>query len=327
MDRLLSMKIFSRVVSEGSFASAARKLDLSPAMVTRLVADLEDHLGTRLLNRTTRRLALTSAGVQYVDRVRQILADVDEAEAVATAGTDEPRGHLRISMPAAFATHQLAKHLPAFRKAYPAVTLDILTVAGRADVVDEDCDVTILTTLEGTLDGMFVARRLASSQIIGCASPQYLESRGRPSHPSELSKLDILLPPGLREIVFQPCDANLDWTDSRNVVVGIPEDYALTSQNSEMVYAMTLAGLGIGGMPSYVVEDALRAGTLERVLPAWRLHSLAVHAAIPTRKHLPTRTRAFIEFLVQVCGGTEQDPWIASGAPAGLSAPTVVRTA
>src|SRR5512147_1522923 len=125
MDRLHSMRTFARVIDAGSFAGAARELNLSPAVVTRLVADLEEHLGARLINRTTRRLALTDIGELYLERVRQILTEVEEAEALASAATSEPRGHLRVLAPPAFAVHQIAKHLPQFRKLYPRVTLEL----------------------------------------------------------------------------------------------------------------------------------------------------------------------------------------------------------
>ena len=115
MDQLKAMRVFARVIDEGSFAKAARAMDLAPAVVTRLVAELEEHLGARLINRTTRRLALTDIGESYLERTRGILADLDEAEALASASTAEPRGHLRVLVPPGFAVHQLAKHLPRFR--------------------------------------------------------------------------------------------------------------------------------------------------------------------------------------------------------------------
>ena len=122
MDRLTSMRVFSRVIEEGSFAGAARELNLSPAVVTRLVADLEEHLGVRLLNRTTRRLSLTDTGESYLERVRHVLTEVEEAEALATASSAEPRGQLRVLCPPAFAVQQLAKHLKVFRARYPRNT-------------------------------------------------------------------------------------------------------------------------------------------------------------------------------------------------------------
>ena len=170
MDRLHSMRVFSRVVDEGSFARAARELNLSPAVVTRLVADLEEHLGSRLINRTTRRLSLTDTGELYLERVRHILPEVEEAEALATASTAEPRGHLRVLCPPAFAVHQIAKHLPKFRALYPRVTLE-LSVPGPVETVDENFDVSILTEGRRPLDGNYVARRLARSEVILCAAP------------------------------------------------------------------------------------------------------------------------------------------------------------
>src|SRR5947208_8566173 len=125
MDRLHSMRVFSRVINEGSFAAAAREMNLSPAVVTRLVADLEEHLGARLINRTTRRLSLTDTGELYLERVRHVLTEIDEAEALATASSSEPRGHLRVLCAPAFAVHQIAKRLPFFRERYPRVTLEL----------------------------------------------------------------------------------------------------------------------------------------------------------------------------------------------------------
>jgi DNA-binding transcriptional LysR family regulator len=137
MDRLHSMRVFARVIDEGSFAAAARSLNVSAAVVTRLVADLEAHLGARLIHRSTRRLALTDTGAAYLERVRAILSDVEEADALAIATVSEPKGHLRVRVPSAFAVHQLARHLPAFHKLCPQVTVALTAEAGFVDVADE----------------------------------------------------------------------------------------------------------------------------------------------------------------------------------------------
>src|ERR1700754_3953054 len=137
MDRLHSMRVFSRVVDEGSFARAARELNLSPAVVTRLIADLEEHLGARLINRTPGRLSLTDTGELYLERVRHVLTEVEEAEALASAATADPRGHLRVLVPPAFAVHQIAKHLPRFRALFPLVTVE-LSAPGPVEAVDEN---------------------------------------------------------------------------------------------------------------------------------------------------------------------------------------------
>jgi len=308
MDRLHSMRVFSRVIEQGSFAKAARELNLSPAVVTRLVADLEEHLGARLINRTTRRLSLTDTGELYLDRVRHILTEVEEAEALATAATSEPRGHLRLLCPPAFAVHQIAKHLPKFRALYPRVTLE-LSVPGVVETVDENFDVTILTEGRRPLDGSFVARRLARSEVIACASPEYLDRRGRPQHPSELVDHDSMVPSFLREVVWHRGAFGDDEPEGESVTM-MPSHSALSTVHTDTMYAAALAGLGITGLPSFVAEDALMENALERVLPQWHLLTTTLYAGMPTRKHVPARTRVFVDFLVKTFGGEDRDPWL-----------------
>lgn len=308
MDRLHSMRVFARVVDEGSFAAAARALDLSPAVVTRLVADLEDHLGARLINRTTRRLSLTDTGEGYLESVRHILTAVDEAEALASASTALPRGHLRVQCPPAFAVHQLAKHLPRFRARFPQVTIE-LSVPGLFDAIDESHDVSIL--IEGTraLDGNYVARRLARSELIVCASPEYLDRHGRPDHPNDLARHEMLIPGYLRELVFHTGQWSVHEPGGESVSLS-PARPALATMHTDTMYAAALAGMGITGLPSFVAEDALMEGALERVLPHWHLLDTTLYAAIPTRKHVPARTRAFVDFLVETFHGEDRDPWL-----------------
>lgn len=308
MDRLHSMRVFSRVIEQGSFAGAARDLNLSPAVVTRLVADLEEHLGARLINRTTRRLSLTDTGELYLERVRHILTEVEEAEALATAATSEPRGHLRVLCSPAFAVHQLAKHLPKFRARYPRVTLE-LSVPGAVETVDENFDVTILTEGRRPLDGSFVARRLARSEVIACASPEYLEQRGRPLHPSDLTTHDSMVPSFMREVVWHRGAWGDSGSEGESFTI-VPKRSALSTTHTDTMYAAALAGLGITGLPSFVAEDALLENALERVLPEWHLLTTTLYAGMPTRKHMPARTRVFVDFLVETFGGADRDPWL-----------------
>jgi DNA-binding transcriptional LysR family regulator len=309
MDRLHSMRVFSRVVDEGSFARAARELNLSPAVVTRLVADLEEHLGSRLINRTTRRLSLTDTGELYLERVRHILTEVEEAEALATASTAEPRGHLRVLCPPAFAVHQIAKHLPKFRALYPRVTLE-LSVPGPVETVDENFDVSILTEGRRPLDGNYVARRLARSEVILCAAPEYLDRRGRPQHPKDIEGHDSMVPPFLRELTFHAGARVGDDDATGESITLLPKRAALSTIHTDTMYAAALAGLGITGLPSFVAEDALLENALERVLPQWHLFTTTLYAGMPTRKHVPARTRVFVDFLVRTFGGEERDPWL-----------------
>jgi DNA-binding transcriptional LysR family regulator len=309
MDSLRAMRVFARVIDEGSFAGASRALDMAPAVVTRLVAELEEHLGARLMNRTTRRIALTEVGESYLERVRQILADVDEAEAMASASVTEPRGHVRLLVPPAVAVHQLAKHLPRFHTQYPLVTLEIVA-NGPVETVDESFDLTI-ALLRKPLDGNFVARRLARTEVITCASPEYLDRRGRPQHPREMQDHDVLIPPISelqRGITFYRGEAD----NGRETFTAVPRRGVLSTTNVDTNYAAALSGLGIAGLPSFVIEDALMEHALERVLPQWRLFSASLWVCMPTRQHVPARTRALLDFLLQIFGGEDRDPWLAA---------------
>lgn len=324
MDQLRAMRVFARVVDEGGFAKAARALDMAPPVVTRMVAELENHLGARLLNRTTRKLSLTEVGEQVLDKLRGILAEVDETEALAHASTRLPRGHLRVLCPPAIAVHQLAKHLPRFQAQHPQVTLEISS-PGPVDTIDERFDLTIFARRQPP-EGEFIARRLARTEVVVCASPEYLNRRGRPQHPGELVDHEAVMPPASSfqgELVFYsgPLGA-AGAADTPGQTFALPRarHAALSTTHIDTMYAAALAGLGIAGLPSYVIEDALLENALERVLPEWRLFDVTLWAGMPSRRHLPARTRAFIDFLVQVFGGEDRDPWLAAAGCATASA-------
>lgn len=308
MDQLRAMRVFLRVVADGSFAGAARALDLAPAVVTRAVADLEAHLGTRLLQRTTRRIALTDAGAAYRERVQRIVAELDDADAAAGESTRDPGGTLRVLCPPAFAAHQLAAQLPRFRERCPRVSIE-LTASGPVEAADESFDVSIVSVGAQPMSGDFVARPLARSAFVVCASPAYLERRGRPAAPDELLQHEGLLPAVAalrRELTLFR-----EGVGKGSPPVSVPVPVAaLATAHLDTLLAAALAGLGIAGLPSFVASAALRDGRLERVLPGWRGVSLALHVAMPTRRHVPARTRAFVDFLVQAFGGEDRDPWL-----------------
>ncbi|HEU4460393.1 MAG TPA: LysR family transcriptional regulator [Methylibium sp.] len=323
MDQLRSMRVFVAVIDAGSFIGAAAAQRMSPAAVTRHVADLEEHLGARLINRTTRRLALTEVGEAYLDKARQILTEIEEAEALAGASTREPRGHLRVLTSPAIAVHQLAKHLPRFQQLHPQVTLEV-SAPGPVETVDENFDVSIMTSRK-PLQGEFVARRLARSEVIICAAPEYLDRKGRPEHPNDLARmaLDAIVPP-LSELQnglsFERGTARHGEPPGESVTI-VPRRSVLSTTHIDTMYAAALAGLGIAGLPSYVIEDALLENALERVLPQWHLWSATIWAGMPSRKHIPTRTRAFVDFLVATFGGEDRDPWLlAAGCETGAPA-------
>jgi DNA-binding transcriptional LysR family regulator len=313
MDQLKAMKVFARVVDEGGFAKAARALDMAPPVVTRVVAELEDHLGARLLNRTTRSIALTETGEQYLEKVRAILIDIEASETLASTSTTVTRGHLRVLCPPAVAVHQLAKHLPRFQEQFPDVSLEIDS-PGAVDSVNEAYDLTVFSRRDAP-DGDFIARRLARTEVVVCAAPEYLDRRGRPQHPRDLLDHQTVIPPisaVSRGLVFYtgPMGGDDDAVESCTVV---PRRHAaLSTAHIDTMYAAALAGLGIAGLPSYVIEDALLEHALERVLPAWRLFDVTLWAGMPTRRHLPARTRAFLDFLLSIFGGADTDPWLAA---------------
>ena len=309
MDQLRAMRVFSRVIDAGGFAKAAQAMDIAPAVATRLVAELEEHLGARLINRTTRRLALTDVGEDYLERVRNILSEVDDAEAVAGIATAEARGRLSVLVPPGFAVHQLAKHLPRFRALHPKVTLE-LTISPSVEAPDENHDVTIIVQRGRPIEGAFIARRIATAEVVLCATPEYLARHGRPLHPRDLADHDTLMPippSEQRELSFKPA-----WGDGDPQVVELKKLPPLMTTHSDTLYAAALAGLGIAGLPSFIAEDALMESALERVLPQWHLRTVTLFAAMPTRKHVPMRTRAFVDFLVSTFGTTQRDPWLAA---------------
>ncbi len=325
MDQLRAMRVFARVIDEGSFAAASRALDLAPAVVTRVVAELEEHLGARLMNRTTRKLALTEVGADYLERVRRILADVDEAEAMASADTQEARGVVRLLVPPAVSVHQLAKHLPRLRQLHPNVKLEI-DAFGPVEAGSEAHDISIVWT-RTALNGEFIARRLARTETIICASPEYLDRRGRPLHPSELTGHDAVLAPIAelqRGLTFYSGAFGDDEPGGEQVTV-MPGNPVLTTAHVDTIYAAALAGLGITGLPSYVAEDALMEHALERILPEWHLFSATLWATMPSRQHLPARTRAVLDFLLQIFGGEDRDPWLAAAGCETLRLPPGAR--
>jgi DNA-binding transcriptional LysR family regulator len=312
MDQFRAMRVFARVADEGSFAAAARGLDMAPAVVTRVVAELEEHLGARLMNRTTRKLALTDVGADYLDRVRRILSDVDEAEAMAGANTQEARGTVRLLVPPAVSVHQLAKHLPRFYRQYPHVQLEI-DAFGPVEAASEAHDIAIVWT-RAPLEGEFIARRLARTETIVCASPEYLDRHGRPEHPQELSDHVAMLPPigdFQRGLTFHRGPWGDDEPGGEQVTV-VPRRPVLVTSHVDTNYAAALAGVGITGLPSYVAEDALMEHALERVLCEWHLFSATLWATMPSRQHLPARTRAVLDFLLTIFGGEDRDPWLAA---------------
>ena len=321
MDQLRAMRVFVRAVDEGSLAGAGRALDLAPAGVTRILAELEAHLNARLLHRTTRRLALTEAGERYLQSARRLLAELDEADAEAGAAATDARGTLRVMAPPAFAVHQLAPLLPLLHQRHPQLRLEV-SAAGAVEAVDAHHDVSIVSLGAQPLQGDFIARPLAASTFVLCAAPAYLARAGCPAEPEQLLGHAGLLPAVAavrRELtLYRVKDASSGKRSTPDSVT-LPEPQPLlATAQLELLLAAALAGTGIAGLPSFLAAPALRDGRLQRVLPGWHGGRLTLHAAMPTRRHLPARTRVFVDLLVERFGGSlERDPWLEECGPSG----------
>jgi DNA-binding transcriptional LysR family regulator len=292
MDRLMSMRVFQRVIDEGGFAAAARALDMSPAVVTRLVADLEDHLGTRLLHRTTRRLSLSDAGETYLGRVRAILQDIDEAHVMASAHTKELAGVLRVLAPPVLATHVLAPLLANFRQLYPKIRLDI-TVESFKEPPIEDYDITLLAT-DASFDGDVIARKIVSSEAIFVASPAYLRRKGAPLAPADLAQHEYLRmkAPGLHPRVLHLFNADQQ--------LDLELEPVIWANHPDTLLRAALDGAGITSTTVNLVASSLASGALVRVLSPWITGQLTLYAALPSRKFMPQRTRVFLDYLTEL---------------------------
>lgn len=294
MDRLQSMRVFQQVVDDGSFAAAARKFDMSSAVVTRLVGDLEDHLGVRLLQRTTRRLALTDAGETYLARVRHILTDIDEAHAAAQAHAQEMSGTIRIMTPPVFAVHVLAPLVAEFGRRYPKVVLDIHVDSPLVPPV-EDYDLTLLGAAD-TFDANIIARPIASSDGILCASPDYLRRNGTPQQPEDLPQHQCLR-------VKQSANRHRVWRltnpkeDKRVIEVQI--EPSMLVNHSDTLIRACVDGAGIMSQSIDLVGNHLNSGALQRILSPWITGTNTLYAALPSRKFIPVRTSVFLEFMTE----------------------------
>jgi len=304
MDRLQSMRAFVRVVEQGGFARAARALNLSDTVVTRLVADLENHLGTRLLNRTTRRLSLTETGQAYLERVRQILQDVEDADAVASSMSGTPGGTLRISSSIAFGRSQLSALLPQFAAAYPAIVMDVSFLDRSVDLVEEQFDAAIFFGELQHFDSTMIARQLGVAQTLLVASAGYIEKHGMPEHPQDLVGHECLTYP------FQQVRHHWSLHDAHGVTIDVPITGRIVSNSPDLLRECALADMGIFILPSMAVKDDLSSGRLVRILPQYHLQRLPVLLVYPSRRLLSAKVRAFVDFMKVRFPDPEADNWL-----------------
>ncbi len=285
------------MVARGGFARAADALDTSPANITRYVAELETHLGVRLLNRTSRRLSLTEAGEALYERARAVIEDVAEAEAAATADSRNPRGRLRINAPLAFGIRHLAPLWPRFLALYPDVELDIDLTDRVVDLVEDGYDLGIRISRGGSQ--AHVARKLATSRNMLCAAPRYLERFGIPVSPEDL--------PGHRCLVYTHAPEPDVWTllDGEGTPHRVRLQPHVRTNSGDTARALALAGEAITWQPMFLIGEDVARGDLVPLLPGWRLPDIDVLALYASRRHLSAKVRTMVDFLAEAFRHTE----------------------
>ena len=292
-DALQEMSVFSRVVTSGSLSAAARELGISPALVSRRLAGLENRLGVRLINRTTRSLNLTVEGARYYDVCNRVLAEIQEADAEVSVGRVEPQGALKVALPASFGHQHVAPLVPQFADRYPKVQLALSLSDRTVSIMDEGFDIAVC--IADLQDSSLAARRLAPNRRVVCASPAYLRTHGEPRTPDELARHNCL--------VTSDFTGNWDYKgpDGRPGTVRVSGRYCC--DNWEVLREWALAGLGIALKSTWDVHRQLEDGSLVALFPGYAFHSdVAIYAVYPHRRFLPAKTRVFIEFLASSFG-------------------------
>ncbi|MBX5300171.1 LysR family transcriptional regulator [Rhizobium sp. NLR12b] len=284
MTNLGDLEIFAKVVSTGSMSLAGRALGCSPAVVSKRIKRLEDRLGTRLLQRTTRQISLTEAGQGFYDRVLGILAGLEEAEFYISGRSAQMHGTLKISAPTSFGRMHIAPHLKAFMQAHPELAINLV-------LTDEFSDLAI--RIAELTDSSLVARRLAPVRRLLCASPDYLAAHSEPRHIDDLKHHRCL-----------PAHNNDTWRlNGPDGALSLRPDGMLITNSSEVIREAVIAGLGIALRSTWDIGEELKAGRLVQVLPAYEgSHNVALSAVYPSRQFLPAKVRLFIDYLSELYG-------------------------
>lgn len=299
MDRIQGMEVFAEVARQSGFAKAARTLRMSTAQVSKHVRAIEGRLGTRLFDRTTRRVALTEAGRLYLDRCLECLDALEDADASIGDLAKEPRGRLRVTAPVDFAD-PVARVAADVMLAHPGLVLDLDLSNRVADLVEERFDVAV--RVAASLDGRFVARPFARIRVELLATPAYLKAHGRPRRPQDLASLRGLVfaePRPLTELAFT--------RGARTVRVKL--DVAMTSNHGAALIAAAMRSAGVVLAPSFLGIEERRSGALVPVIPEWSLPEYRAYAVYPHRRFLSPKVRAFVEALRAAFGDGSRDPW------------------
>jgi DNA-binding transcriptional LysR family regulator len=290
MDRLGAMQVFSQVVESGSFARAADRLNLSTSATSRHVAELESHLGTRLLNRTTRRVSLTDSGRAFYERCVQLLGDLQEAEQEAARAAVVPRGTMKLTTSVAFGVRHLAPAIAAFLARHREVRFDVSLSDRIVDLVEEGFDLGI--RIGGPGSENLVARKLGETRLVPCASPGYLESRGAPKSPDELARHNCF--------TYEYVTPRNLWRfrDAAGREQAVRVSGNLHSNNGDLLAEVAARGIGIVFEPAFIVGPEVRAGRLVPLLQDFEPAPVPIYAVYPSRKHLSAKVRLFVDFLV-----------------------------
>ncbi len=284
MDRFLAMRTFCTVAKSGSFTAAAEQLELSPQLVSKYVSQLEQHLGVRLLNRTTRRVHITEAGERYLARALFVLDEIEDMENVAGESQHEARGRLRLSAPVSFGIKHLSGLFNDFQQAHPGVTIDCQLNDRKVDIVEEGFDIALRV---GQLkDSSLIAKKLAAVRIVICASPEYLARMGTPT-----SLEDLKTHRYLRYSYLDPTPG----TEVHNALCE-NEENNFVCNNGDTLSQMAVQGAGIALQPTFICGDALSSGDLVEILPQLSPPEMGLFAIYAHRQLLASKVRTFLDF-------------------------------
>ena len=288
-DRLRELQVFVRAAESGSFSRAARELGLSQPSVSRIIGELEVRLGVTLLLRTTRRITVTDAGALFLDRAREILAEIEDAEDAAR-GVDSLRGIIRLALPVVYGTREIIPRLPKFLAAHPLLQVEMAVADARQDLVAEGADVAI--RLGKLNDSVFGARKLETLEVMLVASPLYLKAHGTPRKPADLASHDC---------IFGPGNFGRDsWSFTRNgTETSVDVRGRIHTNSGPGVFASAMAGLGIAMASTVMLAAEVKAGALVPLLRGYKLEPVDVHAVFPGGPRPSTKVRALVDFLVQ----------------------------
>jgi DNA-binding transcriptional LysR family regulator len=290
MDTLQNMRVFVRVVEAGSFTAAAQTFNSTTGAMSRAVSELEAHLRTRLMNRSTRRLALTTAGERYLQRCQQILADVDSAEEEASCAHERPTGALRMFSFASVGQHYVLPAISRYRALYPEVTVELTLSQRMPDLFEGSSDVAVVAA-SNLPNSDLVSLLLGATFSILCASPTYVRAHGTPREPRDLAHHECLI---LQTPAFPPNEWLLEGPNGSELMeVSGPVQVNI----AESLVVAIREGMGIGILPLYAAIDGLRDGSMVRVLPEHTLQRMNIYALYPSRKFVDAKTRTWVEFL------------------------------